>query len=467
MVPYPRRVFDPTPVQRVRKDDQIIATTCQEWRTYKVCPNPAMVFNGNYAKPALNGTAKVMSDYVVPRFNSRRKAGEKFFNDMFRETVTVSTTGNLAKTQSVAIACGLPGTKVQWETRNAPVTLNWIPTEPADINGRHFPVTSTLLSDSEMIRAQEEVSTEVLSKVGTGDSDLWESVAEYRQVISMLGDPLEKLRSLQTRMLSALENSRTSRALFREVADGYLMYRYGITPLMRDIKELLSSLRKFGGHREVTSRAKTQIHAHGVLNGSEISPGYASIAWSNQVDDAFTVRGMSLDEGHVSLANNLGFTLKGLLILPVQLTSYSFVADWFTNLSSFVQATLPTFGWKHLGASMTSTRVVANGYTLGSFTNLAPGTWTHPTPPTGTCGIIRVTTSRTPLLPAAFVSKSDFRFEKFTRTADAVALIANRFVSLSRLKGEGSLRRLAFPGDRNDRAYRNWADTLNYSKNST
>jgi hypothetical protein len=243
------------------------------------------------------------------------------------------------------------------------------------------------------------------------------------------------------------------------------MYRYGITPLMKDIKNILESLDKEGGKKEVKSRAKDQIHSHGVVTGTTVNPGYASVAWVNQVDDACTIRGMSLDEGHVSFANNLGFTLKGLLILPVQLTSYSFVADWFVNLSSYIQATLPTFGWKHLGNSLTTTRVTANGYTLGNLTNLAAGTYTHTVPPQGTCGIIRVTKIRTPLTPPAFVSKSDFKFEKFTRVADAVALVANRLVKVNHLVRVGGTRSLAFPADKQDRAYRNWADTLNNSIN--
>ncbi len=466
MVPYPKREISLEPYQRVRKDDQIVAVLPEEWLTYKVCPDPNMVYGSSYVKPALNGTTMVMSDYVVPRFRSRVAAGERFFNNMFREEITVSTTGNSVKWRGVPDVCSPPaGRKVDSETRKAPITLNWLPTESADIKGRYFPVISTLLSDAEVTRAQQEVSTEVLAKVGTADSDLWESVAEYRQAIALLENPLSRIESLSSRIISAAERSRTSRALLKEVADGYLMYRYGITPLMKDIKSILSSLDKEGGKKEVSSRAKTQVAAHGVVTGNTIKAGYASCLWSNQIDDVVTVRGMSLDEGYVSFANNLGFTLKGLLILPIQLTSYSFVADWFVNLSSFVQATLPTFGWKHLGASLTTTRVTANGYTLGAYTNLASGTRTFSATPTGgTCGIVRLTKIRTPLLPAAFVTKSDFRFDKFTRVADTVGLLVNRFAGISRLAMGPSNRRLAF---RNKRAYENWADTLNYSRQST
>ncbi len=465
MVPRPKRVYDPTPYQRVRKDDQIVAVLPEEWRTYKVCPDASFVYGSTYTnKPALNGTTKVMSDYVVPRFKTRQAAGERFFNNMFREEITVSTTGTPLRQRSVFDTCSPPaGRKIDLESRKAPITLAWLPTELPDVKGRSFPIISTLLTDAEILRLQQEVSTEVWSKIGTSESEIWEGLAEYHKTLAMFNDPLGKLKSLQTRILSAAERSRTSRALLKEVSDGYLMKRYGIDSLVRDIKTIADSLDKASGKTEVKSRAKSQIFANSTVSGSTTVPSYMSCVWSNQISDAVTVRGMSLDEGHISYANNLGLTTKGFLLLPLQLTAYSFVADWFVNLSSYVSATLPTLGWIAKGTALVTTRVCANGYTLGAFTNLRSATYTILEAPTGTCGIVRVTTTRQPLLPPAFVVKSDFKFDKFTRVADAIALVAARFSGINRLVG-GPQRRLAFP-DKQERAYRNWADTLNYSHN--
>jgi hypothetical protein len=402
-----------------------------------------------------------MTDFVVPRFKSRRAAGEKFFNNMWKEEVTVSSTGSGRQTTAVAMACNTPGLHAQWNDNQSGI-MGIIPISGPDSHGNRLPIISTALSDAEVTRVQRLISTETLAKRGTADSDLWESAAEYRQVIEMLNAPLGRLKDLSKRLLQSAENGVTGRRLMKEVSDGYLMYRYGISPLMRDIKNILSSLDKTGGKKEVTSRAKEQLTVHSLVSGVT-NDGVGNVSWSNQIDDSLTVRGMSLDEGHVSFANNLGFSMKGLLMLPLELTSYSFVADWFVNLSSYVQASLPVFGWNALGSCLVTTRVTANAYRITSDIASAPATYTITSPMSGTAGIIRVTTTRSPLLPVSFEMQSNFKFDSFKRVADATALVAGRFVKLSNLIGFRP-NNSAFH-DR--KAYHQWESSLTGSRQFT
>lgn len=245
-----------------------------------------------------------------------------------------------------------------------------------------------------------------------------------------------------------------------EVSAGYLMYRYGILSAMQDIKTILSSLSKATGQQEVTSRASERLFAQKITTGNT-NDGLYNVLWRCQSTDAVTVRGMSLDLGDVSFANNLGFSLKGFAMLPLQLTSYSFVADWFSNLSSFVQSTLPVLGWKHLGSCLVTTRQNRSFYEVTGFTNLLPSTYTINNGPNGSMFVDNVTTTRSALLPASLEFVSDFKFDKFTRVADAAALVASRFVKVGGLVGP-SPNNSAF---RNKKAYEHWADTLNFSKN--
>lgn len=459
--PVPARAYDPTPFQRVRSEYDIVKLLNEEKRSYVSCPWNGVWTSAGFVAPVLNGSKRVMSDYVVPRFKSRMKAGERFFNNMYRQEITVSTTGSGRMAQAVANACNTPGLHAQWKDTYTGI-LGVIPTLAPDEKGNSLPVISTAISDAEVLRVQRLISTETLSKRGTADSDLWESAAEYRQVIGMLESPLGRLKDLTQRLLQSAEKGVTGRRLLKEVSDGYLMYRYGITPLMRDIKNILSSLDKTGGKKEVTSRAKEQLTVHSSLYGSH-NDGVGNTSWSNQVDDSITVRGMSLDEGYVSFANNLGFSMKGLLMLPLELTSYSFVADWFVNLSSYVQATLPVFGWNALGNCLVTTRVTANAYRITSDIPSNPAVYTIPTPMTGTCGIVCVTTTRTPLLPVSLEMQSDFKFDSFKRVADATALVAGRFVKLNNLIGFRP-NNSAFH-DR--KAYRQWEDSLTGSRQFT
>jgi hypothetical protein len=161
---------------------------------------------------------------------------------------------------------------------------------------------------------------------------------------------------------------------------------------------------------------------------------------------------MSLDEVDVSFANNLGLSTRGFLLLPWQLLSYSFVADWFANFSDYISASLPSFGYKQLGSCLVEERVIGNGYTL-NYTNENPTNYTMNTAPNGTVGIISVTKRRTALEPAGLVIKNDFRFDKFTRLADALTLFSSRFGGLAKLG--------PFPNNsafRDKKAYARWAD---------
>jgi len=428
----PKRPYDPGAYLRIRSDNSIVSKPNEEKKLNFSCSQTSWISAG-FNLPIVNGSKRSMVDYVVPRFNSRKAAGEKFFNNMSSEEITVVTSGNGRTVTGVAESCSTTHAHCVWKDDFA-IINNFIPLQVADAKGNRIPVITGALSEAEIARVQRLVSTEVWSKRGTADSDLWESVAEYRQAIELFHDPLSRIKDLSKRLLQSAEKDQFGRRLLKEVSDGYLMNRYGIMPLMKDIKNVLSSLSKTHGQKEVTSRAKEQLSAHSMVSGA-YNDGVGKGDWINLIDDTVTVRGMSLDEGYVSMANNLGFSMKGLALLPLQLTSYSFVADWFTNLSSYVQATLPVFGWNYKGSCLVTTRVRANAYSMRNDTSSNPGVYTVTTPAQGTVGIIQVTKTRSPLLPASFDIKSDFRFDKFTRVADAIALIAGRFVKLGNLVG--------------------------------
>jgi hypothetical protein len=280
-------------------------------------------------------------------------------------------------------------------------------------------------------------------------------LAEIQKTIAMIQSPIIRLQGLTKRLLQSAEAGGAGRGLLKEISDGYLMYRYGILPAAKDIENVLSSLiKKSGETREVTSRASEQLSAHKTFTGST-QIGSFVYNWLGQCSDVTTIRGMSLNRGYVSFANELGFDLKGLLLLPVQLTSYSFVADWFFNLSSYVKSTIPAFGWQPLGSCLVTQRVISTSYTLTNTVNLTPSVSVLTVDPTGSSSILSNTTTRGALLPSGFVQKSDFRFDDFTRTADALALIAARLVKIDSLLGNSAPRSLAY---RNRSAYKRWAE---------
>jgi hypothetical protein len=394
-----------------------------------------------------------MLDYVVPRFRARQKAGEKFFNDMTKSEVTVSASGSGGILTTIGNFCTLPDLKATSEVREGFVSV-LTPRSSPNIQGHSLPLLVESLTSSEINRQERTVSTEVLAKIGTGSSEMWESVSEIGQTMDLLRNPLRRLQDLTSRLLQSAQRGNASRQLLSEVSGGYLLYRYGILSAMRDIENIISSLSKEAGHKEQTSRAYSQINSDSTGSGST-SVGAFIGNWHRQSSDAVTIRGMHLDKGYVSFANTLGFDFKGLLLLPVQLTSYSFVADWFSNLSSYIKATIPAFGWTPVGGCLVTTRVISTAYTLQSCSNGVPGTHVMTQMPTGSTAIISVLTTRKPLLPASFETKSDFGFDKFTRVADGFALVAQRLIKVNTLVGGPGVNHSAF---HNRKAYQRWAD---------
>jgi hypothetical protein len=394
-----------------------------------------------------------MSDYVVPRFLSRQKAGEKFFNNMFKEEVTIASTGFGFSATSIPVSCSTTGSHSNY-TMSEPLIAKGIPLHLPDSKGNSLPVMSYAVSDDEILRIQKLVSTETWAKRGASDSDIWESLAEYNQVMELVNVRLGSLKDLSSRLLNSATRSVFSRDITKSVSGGYLMYRYGILPLMSDIRNLLSSLSKASGKKEVTVRAYSELKASKTVPGT-FDHGILRVTYDNVIDDFVTVRGMSLDEGFVSLANNLGLSSKGLMMLPWQLTGYSFVADWFANLGSYIQSTLPTLGWKQLGSCLVTTRVTSNLNKVTGSTNLSPTQFNIDSAPTGFVQIVKRSVTRGPLLSASVVLESDFKFDSFTRAADAAALLASRFVKIhTRLSPTPN--NSAF---RDKKAYHHWANT--------
>lgn len=421
------------PRMRIRVQNDLIKVNQYQERTFAVACNPSWT-NSGLDDVRVNGKKVTMVDFVVPRFKSRRAKGEVFFNNMNRVEITVSTNGGAYLTQSVANACQAqyPGVKVTWRNRETGRVQTWLPASAADEKGVVIPPVVYALADSSIDSAKSLASTEVLAKRGTADSDLWESLAEYRQTLQLLNLKLSTLTGLLNRVQRSVNKGRVHRDLLEKISGGYLVYRYGILPLMNDIKNLAASLNKGVGDKRVTQRAFDRINAFKTTTGIVTYSGFGSFTWSNYVQDNLSLRAMSLDQGHVSFANNLGLTTKGLILLPWQLTSYSFVADWFANFGSYLGANIPAFGWTNLGSCLQTKRTTTNLYVLGTFTNLAPTLYTHPNPGGGSIAITRVETMREPLRPAKLEIESDFKFDKITRAADAIALIVSGFSSLSK-----------------------------------
>lgn len=396
------------------------------------------------------GTDLTMLDYVIPRFHARQKAGEVFFNPMSRDRVTVSASSSPWTQKSNTMSCSTPGNIRYGEQKvDGGVPLRLVPNQIG--LGLWYPAEDTAVSAADIARASTLVSTEVLAKRGRQDSEIWESLAEYKQTLQLLENPLTKLRSLSSRVLNSAERNSTSRGLLKEVSGGYLIMRYGIKPLLNDIANILDSLKKVTGKQRKTSRASESLYA---TKGSSGSLTFLSLdsTWTRETVDSVVLRGMSLDEVELDIFGNLGFSFKGLLTLPWELTGYSFVADWFANIGDYINASAPSLGYNQLGSCLTMSRVTSQAYRFAATANPGSGV-TLIAPCQGAVGIVRETKLRGPLSRPGVALKTDFGFSQFTRSADAFSLLAQRFTKINKLVGGAQPR--AF---REKRSYQRWLD---------
>lgn len=145
---------------------------------------------------------------------------------------------------------------------------------------------------------------------------------------------------------------------------------------------------------------------------------------NNVCEDKLMLRAMSLDEMMITRAHELGFSFKGLVTTPYELVSYSFVADWFANFGDYLGSFVPDVGFHNLGSCLTSSRDVVNTWEAASA--VAVGNYTLDRAPNAFMTHERKSKERTGLLSPRLVVKSDFRFGKATRVADAFTLLSQK-----------------------------------------
>lgn len=287
-----------------------------------------------------------------------------------------------------------------------------------------------------------EVSTKVLAERGTADSNLYESVAQISQTLDLLKSPVKQLFRLYKKAKHELDSSRRNnyRKNLGNVSDTpgakvlgaanrggglYLSYRYGILPLISDIDSIMKGLESRTGTVRKTTRASLE-DSLSENTESTVVRDELTLKIGIQKTDFVKVRAYSYDEYVADLGNNVGFTSRGLLRLPWDLIPLSFVEDWFTNFSDFLYAYSPVPGYKMLSSGVVVTRQSSLTYTALE-TSITPAHQSGLTlirPVSGSYTQRVFSKVRTPGLqnPTLHI-KHDFKFDKATRIADAVALL--------------------------------------------
>lgn len=390
----------------------------QQQSLWNTCSNTAWTTNGTQPLFA-TGTRQTFSDEIVPGFHRRRKNGEVFFNFMHATEVNGARDSGVGPTRHYKTATNCSGNLVYPSYRdigNQVENLYSVAIGQSLTAGRVPPIQD--LHGSAVSDLMIEVSTRVQSDRGRSDSNLWESLAESDQALGSISgifkSSLDVLRS------------RNLRGFTKSASSGYLIWRYGIKPMISDVNSVLKGLSAKVGRVRKTTRSK------GTLNGYRqrivTYSGQFLVDISEQSFDTVTVRAMSLDEHVIDYLENIGITSKGLITLPWELVTYSFVADWFANFGDFLGAMTPAFGWDQLGSCIVVARDQRNQ--INAYQSRNGADFYIDVPCSGGYTYRSYSRTRYAGLPRpGIVIKSDFRFSNLTRCLDALSLLAQRVLT--------------------------------------
>lgn len=392
--------------------------TAPTWNHYDVGPYTIKI-----------GTISTMLDVVVPGFNKQTKVDHRvFFNPMVQSSFTIDAgygSGG-ALIEPLTNTCSAPyafksqqrfGTYSISEGRivsPGPGTIQ----DP--VSGMVQP-PATIIAAHDMSALVTEAVTECLASRGTSGSNQWETVAELHKSLALAKSAADSIELFTRRKTSLLSRSKAA-------GNAYLLYRYGFTPLMASLADATAGVLKAVGKVRQTSRGSASTSKTVTESASTVPYGAYQIPFLITTTEEVTVRATSLDEYEASLASNIGFSSKGLMMLPWELVPYSFVVDWFANVGDVYASLLPTFGLRGLGSCYTVERKIRRTVAQsGAATKIAGGynVIGQPSNAGYTCSWRHKT--RTPGLPSpGLVIRSDFGYDSQYRCWDSLSLVVQR-----------------------------------------
>jgi hypothetical protein len=367
------------------------------------------------------GARQTMADNLYGGWK-KRKGKQFIFNDMLnvKTDVVLSGTSSYLFT-SVGNRCAAPVMK-NTDAASGPMLAYWC--SPCSHQ-------ATNLTDSFIKSLEDEVWTDCLQNRGKSDANLLESFAEAEKAWRMLQTPFENISSLVKSFRRSAKRQRgyqrvasDSKAFMQFASSEWLRFRYGISPILSDIAAVMKALRT--GHPPgpivVTARSQQQFTDVKVFNSS-INSSTFRCDYAVSTADTVKVKAYWYDRYQPSFWNDLGFNAQNLLVLPWELTRYSFVVDWVTNIGAVAYANAPRVSFESLGGQVVITRSLNTYYVPTAFVNLLPLSWTLTGSVSDTVRRTDVTVDRHTRPPTTnFVVRSNFKLDNWVRATDAVSV---------------------------------------------
>lgn len=380
-----------------------------------------------------DGKVRQMTDYVTPGYKKASSEGQIINTWMWATTDERTLSGNGPRFQN-DVPNGSGGYTNYWGDLQGPGWSNGRLTNPISKPGVALPSFDSLM---------DVTKTRCYANIDKPDFQSAVTLGEIKETISFLSNPFKTGLRLAETLNGKLRRAGVfdrgvkldKRKLRNDLASGYLAFQYGLKPLVKEVVGILETLRiqlDQKPQRE-TARAKGELKSSQTWTAQESFSGINCTA-TYTYERTVTIRCGILYENLAATTTNSdiwGIRPKDIPLAIWQVSSLSFVVDWFVNVGDFISALTPSAGTRTL--SMWTTTIIEEKTTRVCSNYILPiSGWYTTRAGTNTETVKRVTYQRDPrtFAPSLAFRELDSLKNDASRLTSLIALFTTRIGTL-------------------------------------
>lgn len=319
-----------------------------------------LAYHGNYSYPTRpdfkQGSFARMQDVVTHDFQKRRARGIDTSNPMIKD---LSVYSNAANSQYRTDYSG-------WST-----SVGAVIREQQVFSGNPFavvdraPTALPSFLNTDIANAQLYCLQKAYSRVNGNALNAGVFAAEAKKTLQLIRSPLRGAFRILTKIKSRSARSIKERALPgpAAIAEAWLQYRYGLVPLLGDIASATQHLRPFKTRYSDVQAARhsyqTQFDSGRVRFEKFVEYylkfcGYTSQRAQISVNAGVRYRFADMTYSEFFRATN-SLNLTDVPGTVWELVPFSFIADWFVDIQSWLSAITPKPGVEYLSNWVSTT----------------------------------------------------------------------------------------------------------------